>query len=685
MNNDVGEVERSFVETLQGLATQDIYNLQVAGAKVASYLEGTGNKVGLIYGKVQSGKTNCLIMSIAKANDNNFRFFVVLTSDNVSLYSQTIDRVKNGLTTLYVLGNDDLKEFDDTLGRARVAMNKKGIVLVSKKNATNLKRLQEFFRQLDVSNAKAIVFDDEADYGSLNSRINAEEKNEQSAIHSLIVNLQGMFRETKFVQVTATPQAVFLQRQGGGFRPEFVVQIDPGSGYVGGEEFFNMDSDEVVQSIQRIVETSEIESITQREDYRQSGLTAIPIGIRRAINAFLVGASLKIASGRRENFSMLCHISSRRSAHQSLHSLVHRYIQIISENIDDENKEYYKGIDEGLKLAFNDITTTFGEKIDWNTVRSIISNNIYSTNVQIIISGPNKHDPSYTVPFNILIGGDRLGRGLTIKNLIVTYYGRLSGAPKVDTMMQHSRMYGHRQRELDVMRVFSTEELFRTYHDVYVSDKEEWEYFSETNGNRLVLPVILSLEQGRSLRATRNQVIPLENVLKYFPGRAYIMYDATSENTQEIDNKLVGFKRDASYPAETTFDIIASLIESTKSSNFEQRWNAEALKKILEKMKNYSINSDESGRGNGRITPFLVVRRGRDEKKKYRAILSTDDNDIKIDNGLILFMYRLTGNIEKGWDGTPVWVPVVRFPEGNAYYFTVGYVPPSEENDADGE
>ena len=661
MNNDNGGAESGFIETLQDLDPQDRDNLVEAGAKVASNIQREGDLVGLIYGKVQSGKTNSLIMSIAKANDKGFRFFVVLTSDNVSLYSQTLDRVRNGLTTLFVLGNDDLKEFDGILGRARVAMNKKGIVIVSTKNATNLRKVQDFLRELDVSKAMAVVFDDEADYGSLNSRINQEERNEQSRIHSLIENLKKMFRETKFIQVTATPQAVFLQRQGGGFRPEFIVQVNPGHGYVGGEDLFNMDSEDVVRNVQRLVDDSEIEHITEREDYRQSGLTAIPSGIRRAISTFLVAASLKIASGRKENFAMLCHISSKVSAHQSLHSLVNRYIQIVSEDMDDESKPYYQGIKEDIEGAYGDLTATFAGKVDLSVVKSIISVNIYSTNVQIIISGKNKHDPSYTAPYNILVGGDRLSRGLTIKNLIVTYYGRLSGAPKVDTMTQHSRMYGYRQKDLDVMRVFSTDEIFRIYHDVYLSDKEEWEYYSKVRTDRIDLPVILSLQQSNRVRATRNQVIPMENVLKYFPGEAYIMKDAVKENTKQIDDRLVQFKDEITYPTEVSFDLLTDLVGMAKSSNIEQRWNSEAIKKVLMNLESYSRSSEPANR----IVPYLVVRRGRNEKKDYRSILSSDDNKIRVSNGPILFMYRLECN-GKGWkvgEG-PLWVPVLRMPEG---------------------
>lgn len=47
---------------------------------------------GLLYGRVQSGKTVAMITFAAAAIDNGFKVIVVLTSDNVKLVSQTAER-----------------------------------------------------------------------------------------------------------------------------------------------------------------------------------------------------------------------------------------------------------------------------------------------------------------------------------------------------------------------------------------------------------------------------------------------------------------------------------------------------------------------------------------------------------------------------------------------------------------
>ena len=50
---------------------------------------------GLIYGRVQSGKTNTTIATLALAHENNFSCFIILTSDNTWLGKQTANRFNN--------------------------------------------------------------------------------------------------------------------------------------------------------------------------------------------------------------------------------------------------------------------------------------------------------------------------------------------------------------------------------------------------------------------------------------------------------------------------------------------------------------------------------------------------------------------------------------------------------------
>ena len=64
-------------------------------------------------------------------------------------------------------------------------------------------------------------------------------------------------------------------------------------------------------------------------------------------------------------------------------------------------------------------------------------------------------------PFNIFVGGSILDRGITIPNLIAFYYGRNPKTMQADTVLQHSRMYGNRdRRDLAVTRFYTSRDVY---------------------------------------------------------------------------------------------------------------------------------------------------------------------------------------------------------------------------------
>ena len=58
----------------------------------------SSHEIGLLFGNVQSGKTGQMFGIMCKAADLGFPVFVLLTTDNVVLQQQTLDRVKSDLS-----------------------------------------------------------------------------------------------------------------------------------------------------------------------------------------------------------------------------------------------------------------------------------------------------------------------------------------------------------------------------------------------------------------------------------------------------------------------------------------------------------------------------------------------------------------------------------------------------------
>jgi len=70
----------------------------------------------------------------------------------------------------------------------------------------------------------------------------------------------------------------------------------------------------------------------------------------------------------------------------------------------------------------------------------------------------------------VLIGGNRLSRGLTIEGLLVSYYVRKVGA--FDTLLQMGRWFGYRESYVDLTRLWTTSELSELFSDVALAEEE---------------------------------------------------------------------------------------------------------------------------------------------------------------------------------------------------------------------
>lgn len=68
----------------------------------------------------------------------------------------------------------------------------------------------------------------------------------------------------------------------------------------------------------------------------------------------------------------------------------------------------------------------------------------------------------------------------------------------------------------------------------------------------------------------------------------------------------------------------------------------------------------------------LIVRIDRDIAKGTGTLLSPNDRMLgdSFRKELVLTMYRVLGNQEKGWNGFPLWVPNIKFPDDCCFYNT---------------
>ena len=254
IENNVERFER-LLKDKEHISDAGVARMKEVSEKLLENLQDSKNRSGLLYGRVQSGKTNNTIMCIARLIDSvQFKLFIVLTSDNKSLYEQTLSRITNGLQTIGVVGYIDISNNNESMQSFMTKLEHSGAVIVCTKNPNNLRSLNKFLDNLNLKDVNAIIFDDEADFGSLNSKQNQKD---ESAVYSLIENLRKIVADTIFIEVTATPQSNLLQKNGDPRHPSFIVQIPPGDGYVGGDRLYDLDNFDVVRNHNRQIRISD--------------------------------------------------------------------------------------------------------------------------------------------------------------------------------------------------------------------------------------------------------------------------------------------------------------------------------------------------------------------------------------------------------------------------------------------
>src|SRR5687768_690829 len=206
---------------------------EVAGKWVLPLSGGKESINGLIYGLVQSGKTGVLTATGAIGADEGYRTIIILTSDIDPLYDQTLGRVQEALPGVDIISKKDFRDSDSFLQRVKSGT----CAIVTTKNGAMLGTIIDNLKKGKVKGLSCLIIDDEADQASLNTKARKADGT-RSRINDRIVELRVFFDKNTYLQVTATPQALFLQTPGHAFRPAFTVLSHPGAEYVGGEDFF---------------------------------------------------------------------------------------------------------------------------------------------------------------------------------------------------------------------------------------------------------------------------------------------------------------------------------------------------------------------------------------------------------------------------------------------------------------
>jgi Z1 domain len=598
---------------------------------------------GLLYGLIQSGKTSIITVAAAMAADNGFQCVVVLTSDIDVLYEQTLERVRRALPGLNVLGKNDWRDAQ----RFERQLRTPPFVIVCSKNGRKLSGLLEAFKAAGARGLSAMIIDDEADQASLNT-YTSKGGEQVSRVNEVITDFRNFFQVNTYLQVTATPQALFLQRPDGLYRPSFTVLSEPGPGYVGGEAFFEPES-----KLLRYVDLDEVDQL--RASHQPAPTGTVPLGLRRALLSFLVAGAAEKIRNPTENYAFLCHVSVNTADHKHIVNLLDRFKEETMNALNEASSRQHERLIEDLKKEYGDLLETQPGLPPFDRVVEKIKFYLHGANIKLVNALSNEEIKLDSV-YNIFIGGNKLGRGVTIKNLLTSYYGRNPKRPNSDTVLQHARMYGYRQNAIGITRLFLPEKLAEHFKLIHQMENALRELVAKHPKGKFEGIYISS-----PLRATRPNVLDPNSIGMYVAGGSYnpsypLRTGDTNKNTDWLDAKLSQFG-DQSAGQQVAMDFVIELLEKCKPDPKYgiELWDQKTLKAALEKLK--TLKGDMA---------YIVVRKNRDLKeprRETRGILSGGEEALAPKDAPTLFIYRQNEVPAKG--ESAVWWPQLRFPEGN--------------------
>lgn len=567
------------------------------------------HEVGLLFGNVQSGKTGQMFGVIGSATDLGFPLFLILTTDNVVLQQQTIDRVREDLDGYCICGENDSEIFAEN----QLMMP---TIVVLKKNFRTLRQWSNVLASTGfVKGNPLFIIDDEADAASLNTLVNSDRK---SSINRYLDEIKNQSASSIYLQVTGTPQALLLQTMQSGWHPYFSFYFRPGAAYLGGDYFFPKDKPDCIELIDSI-----------KEPLHEAML-----------HHLTASAQILLSGGKVCNF--LIHPSVRKAVHSSFEKNISKVIVELEKEVADGT------LKQRIQTAYKSLSPSKATKLCLDDIYAYVCKLLTDRTVKVLVMNTDASVSSdeYSTGSNVIIGGNTLGRGVTFSGLQTIYYTRTAKKPQADTMWQHSRMFGY-DRDGGMMKVYIEDRLYKLFSDI-----------NATNNS-----IIAQVEKGiksikiyypEGLNPTRKNVLDQSRVFAISGGTNYFPQSPENSTIEDISKLLESFADDTPYH-QVSIRLIKEILKHISSLD---DFKVSSFISVIDML----LAERPVCQG------ILIVRRNRNVAKGTGALLSSNDWTLSnsFPSSLVLTMYQMTG--EKGWGGQPVWVPNIKLPDNVVYY-----------------
>lgn len=585
----------------------------------------------LLLGNVQSGKTaQVLGVLSALADDGDHKVFLYLTTDSVDLQDQTVKRAKANLKNFIVLSEADDRSFME------VMKAENPILVVIKKNARVLKRWRNLFAsQSSLKGYPLVIVDDEADAASLNTNSDKPAK-DASTINKLLNDIKNSCCQSLFIQLTATPQSLLLQHKESDWQPEFIHFFEAGEKYIGGNFVFSDPPSYIVRFID-----SELDDMKD-----ESG--EIAEGAKQALLSFLITCA-EFALCDKANCNFALHPSYKIQDHQAFSKKIQAFLNDLVQAVN--NGEDLAG---SFKESYLDLQKTKPDIHHFDEIyeklTALLENKQIST---LVVNSQTETDFDLEKGFNIIIGGNVIGRGLTIPKLQTVYYSRTAKKPNADTFWQHSRIFGY-DRDKSLLRLYIPFDVYYFFVQLNQANNLIIGQAKNSGGNIQVI-------YPKNINPTRKNVLKFDSINQIVGGVNYFPLHPNEDNLSEINKILPSILKDEIQSDLYQIDIEDLFLVLDKLGRYvPDDWNKEKFIAGVEALKAQRPS----------FKTYVLIKTGRKLSRATGTMLSEDDRKLgeKYPNDLFLTLYQVVGNKDKGWQGKDFWLPNIKLPHNGLVY-----------------
>jgi len=681
-------------------------------------------KLGLLLGKIQSGKTKSFIGLMGLAFENGFDVAVVLTKNSEALADQTTKRLAATFAEFEgrIFAQDIMR-----LGRRGIPdyVASQKLILVVKKQHTNVKKAIELLTDGEslFRKKKILIIDDEADTASV-SYVGKDEEIEMAKVAKLVNDLRAQAPHAFFLQVTATPYSLMVQNDGEAIvgrelrslKPKFVKLVPVHKDYVGSDYYFELSKNKQhpASRLYSEVPIEELEALKEEPHRRgfkveTDCLTSPKIAnIRAAVARFVVAGCVRrlqqTAKGasKLSHFALLVHTQAAINAMVWQHRLIHQLAtDLVSAEADGRFAEIRPLFDEAYDNLAASVELAGFSMPNREIVMEYVQTALQQKWINVLAVNSDEDTKAYLsvatgelrldAPLTIFVGGQYLDRGVTITGLIGFIYGRSPRSFQQDTVLQHCRQFGFRPPEdMAVTRFYTScnilgalQRMHRT--DVLLRKRIEQGRFFE--GMKILEKMAadgIKFCGYNKIKASKVNCVDEES--RILPqGFDTVSTTDLKKINRDIERILVqygitpGGKEDSAVlDLEEAQELVRLTGESIGgfTEGFESTWDVADVQGLL---KTLADVDEDSPKERIRDKVGVLVRWNRE--RPYEAVPTDTPDNPRKDTDMarqmarkypVLLLLHQRG-VEDGWHGGPFFWPVLFPPAGGqAWMYAIG-------------